>query len=230
MSRLCERPGCSAPASVAYGFDTTAAVVWLERLTAENVDTNRVGALCRRHADSLTAPRHWWLDDRRISVPQLFAVEPAAEHATGEAADVTPPAGRSRRPASAPESAPAAPTETADDPGPPAAPAALRRRRAQDLTGELPLFDVPGPAGAASDQAATSAPEPPAPPHAPSGDDAPDAGAVPPAPTPRSSGFDETVALPWTPAFDPGDDLDGVLSARSPLLSRAFGVVRGPDR
>jgi hypothetical protein len=27
---------------------------------------------------------------------------------------------------------------------------------------------------------------------------------------------------PWTPSFDEADDLDGLLSARSPLLSRAF--------
>jgi hypothetical protein len=27
---------------------------------------------------------------------------------------------------------------------------------------------------------------------------------------------------PWTPAFDEADDLDGLLSARGPLLSRAF--------
>ena len=32
---------------------------------------------------------------------------------------------------------------------------------------------------------------------------------------------------PWTPTFDPGDDLDGLLSASSPLLARAF---RGADR
>jgi hypothetical protein len=31
----------------------------------------------------------------------------------------------------------------------------------------------------------------------------------------------------WTPSFDDGDDLDGLLSATSPLLSRAF---RGTDR
>ena len=38
---------------------------------------------------------------------------------------------------------------------------------------------------------------------------------------------DATVAIPWLPTFDEGDDLDGVLSARSPLLARAF---RGTDR
>jgi hypothetical protein len=34
-------------------------------------------------------------------------------------------------------------------------------------------------------------------------------------------------AEPWTPAFDVDSDLDGLLAARSPLLSRAF---RGTDR
>lgn len=32
---------------------------------------------------------------------------------------------------------------------------------------------------------------------------------------------------PWTPTFDSSDDLGGLLSARSPLLARAF---RGDDR
>jgi hypothetical protein len=31
-----------------------------------------------------------------------------------------------------------------------------------------------------------------------------------------------TEPEPWTPNFDEADDLDGLLSARSPLLSRAF--------
>ena len=30
-------------------------------------------------------------------------------------------------------------------------------------------------------------------------------------------------AAPWQPVFDQTDDLDGLLAARSPLLSRAFG-------
>jgi hypothetical protein len=34
---------------------------------------------------------------------------------------------------------------------------------------------------------------------------------------------------PWTPAFDEADDLDGLLTARSPLLSRAFRTADRPD-
>ncbi len=33
---------------------------------------------------------------------------------------------------------------------------------------------------------------------------------------------------PWTPDFDEADDLDGLLSARSPLLSRAFRTADRP--
>ncbi len=33
---------------------------------------------------------------------------------------------------------------------------------------------------------------------------------------------------PWTPTFDEADDLDGLLSARSPLLSRAFRIADRP--
>lgn len=34
---------------------------------------------------------------------------------------------------------------------------------------------------------------------------------------------------PWTPSFDEADDLDGLLSARSPLLSRAFRTADRVD-
>jgi len=37
---------------------------------------------------------------------------------------------------------------------------------------------------------------------------------------------DGTGGLPWTPVFVVGDDLDGLLNATSPLLSRAFGRVK----
>ncbi len=49
-------------------------------------------------------------------------------------------------------------------------------------------------------------------------------------------GHDDAVAEPadepaaaWKPAFDDADDLDGLLSARSPLLSRAFRTTDRAD-
>ena len=81
MARRCDRPACSEPAAVAYGFDAAGRQVWLDRLLDE--DRARSGALCLRHAQRLTAPRGWWLDDRRVEVPELFRdgeapVEPPA--------------------------------------------------------------------------------------------------------------------------------------------------------
>jgi hypothetical protein len=70
MPRLCERPACSTPAEVAYGFDAASLVVWLDRFDA--TQGSRAGALCRRHADAMVVPLGWMLDDRRDPVPRLF--------------------------------------------------------------------------------------------------------------------------------------------------------------
>jgi hypothetical protein len=54
-------------------------------------------------------------------------------------------------------------------------------------------------------------------------------------PEPSSSAAGDDMASdgaetgPWTPAFDEADDLDGLLSARSPLLSRAFRTADRRD-
>jgi hypothetical protein len=48
--------------------------------------------------------------------------------------------------------------------------------------------------------------------------------AVPERATPASSG-----ELPWKPVFDQSDDLGGLLTAESPLLSRAFGRRQRPS-
>jgi len=146
MGRLCERPGCSEPASVAYGMRAEDLVFWLDVLREGSAAP---GVLCRRHADSMVVPRHWTLDDLRD--PDLRLFRPPA---------LLPP------------------------------PAPVPRRRSQ-------------PAGSASEQLlllTDVAPE------SPDGERPDDADA----------------AVPWTPTFDEHDDLDGLLSARSPLLARAF--------
>ena len=71
MPRLCERPGCSVPADVAYGFDADTLVVWLDRFELDQ--GVRAGVLCRRHADAMVVPLGWMLDDRREPVPRLFS-------------------------------------------------------------------------------------------------------------------------------------------------------------
>jgi hypothetical protein len=70
VNRLCERPGCSAPADVAYGFDAERLSMWLDALVT--VPTMRHGVLCRRHADAMIVPLGWMLDDRREPTLRLF--------------------------------------------------------------------------------------------------------------------------------------------------------------
>jgi hypothetical protein len=87
MARLCERPGCSTPADVAYGFDAEALSVWLDGFHA--AQGARSGVLCRRHADAMVVPLGWMLDDRREPVPRLF-------RSPAEVVDATPVRRRSR--------------------------------------------------------------------------------------------------------------------------------------
>ncbi len=116
MERLCERPGCSEPASVAYGMRPEDLVFWLDRL--DNPAHHDGGVLCRRHADSMVVPRSWTLDDLRD--PDLHLFRPPH-------ADRTPR--RMRRPASPALAGGSVEVEQlalgVDDPAPSAAPAAI---------------------------------------------------------------------------------------------------------
>lgn len=78
-----------------------------------------------------------------------------------------------------------------------------RQRLTDDDTGQLRLV-VPD--GLADDQPVNSQPTPTN---------------KPTADTPTTD--KPTTGEPWQPVFDQADDLDGLLAARSPLLSRAFG-------
>ena len=164
MAHQCERPACAEPAAVAYGFDPSRGVAWLEAFVATDPHHGR---LCRRHAETMVVPQGWWLEDRR-SADQLFA-SPGAD-GTSERPRRN---GRSRRPA-----------VVIDLPLPPPAPVGGAAVDAVDAVAEVDGASLP-----------------------------------PPLPL---------VAVPaWTPTFVADDDLGGVLNATSPLLSRAFGRVKG---
>jgi hypothetical protein len=62
VRRHCARPGCSAPATATFTFDTRDLTVWLDT-PAEG--TARAGELCERHVRVLTPPKGWHLEDRR---------------------------------------------------------------------------------------------------------------------------------------------------------------------
>ncbi|MEC6987828.1 MAG: DUF3499 family protein, partial [Actinomycetota bacterium] len=70
----CDRPGCPQPMALSYGFDPVGAVVWLDVPS----DSSSAG-LCLQHAERLTAPRGWTIDDRRDPTLRLFRPGPVGD-------------------------------------------------------------------------------------------------------------------------------------------------------
>ncbi|HZT65580.1 MAG TPA: DUF3499 family protein [Acidimicrobiales bacterium] len=73
-SHLCVRPDCSEPAEAVFRYDYAERTVWLELLSAD-LDAGEWG-LCGSHADRLTVPTGWSLEDHRPLT--LLPVEPPA--------------------------------------------------------------------------------------------------------------------------------------------------------
>ncbi|WP_040495972.1 hypothetical protein [Ilumatobacter nonamiensis] len=167
MAKLCERPGCSENAALAYGMRTEDLVFWLDELR-DSTD-HAGGVLCQRHGDSMIVPRGWTLDDLRDPDLHLFRPPTVAE---------LPRPATSRR---------------------------TRGVGAGDDTQQLELGGLGVAEQPAVDTTATTI-------TAAGESDATD---------------DVDTPEQWSPRFDAADDLDGLLSASSPLLSRAF---RGADR
>ena len=146
MGKLCERPGCSDVAAMAYGFDVDRLLVWLAVRDPDG-DPLRAGSLCKRHADAMVVPRGWTLDDRREAEPRLFRPPPDEAPA--------PPAKRPRRKrapkAPAAESPAAEPSPTLTAPPPADAPATaapiaaievpIEARTVAEVTGEASQDD-----------------------------------------------------------------------------------------
>ncbi len=62
-ARQCSRTGCSDPAAVTLTYDYGQSQVWIDRLTPDR-DPHHYD-MCDRHAERLSVPRGWHLDDRR---------------------------------------------------------------------------------------------------------------------------------------------------------------------
>jgi hypothetical protein len=67
MTRSCARPGCSRPATATLSYDYAKRAAWTERLTVEPHPMTH--DLCDAHADALSVPRGWRLEDRRTVAP-----------------------------------------------------------------------------------------------------------------------------------------------------------------
>jgi hypothetical protein len=64
-NRQCTRTGCSERAEVTLTYDYGQSRAWLEALSAER-DPHTYD-MCARHAERLSVPSGWHLDDRRPS-------------------------------------------------------------------------------------------------------------------------------------------------------------------
>jgi len=207
MSRRCERPGCSAAATVAYGFAAARQLAWLADL---GDDRNSAGALCEAHAAAMVLPRGWWLDDRRTDEPTLFR---------------------------APEHRPVAPVRHHHHSGDDSRRRRGEARRPHEMViGEQLALDeavVPPPADEVlpagderepidADGGASGSREGTDDGDGEGADDRP-LGVVVELASVRPA---EAAAEPWSPSFDVSDDLGGLLDASTPLLARAFGRGR----
>ncbi len=124
VRRTCERPGCSDPVAVVYGYgnDGSDLQIWLDSWSVERLESTlpdgAKGVVCERHGLLLSAPRGWDLVDRRETVPRLFVPRPVLVHSRPVAESPTSDSLES-------DSSPMGP---AVDPS-----AARRRRRVADL-------------------------------------------------------------------------------------------------
>lgn len=72
MARRCGRQGCREYATAAFNVDPRRQIVFVEHFSGD--DSIGLSILCRRHADALSVPRGWSVDDRREAKPRLFTV------------------------------------------------------------------------------------------------------------------------------------------------------------
>ena len=67
MTRQCAKPGCSTTADATLTYDYGNRSAWIERLSDEPHPMTH--DLCEGHAEGLSVPRGWRLEDRRIVEP-----------------------------------------------------------------------------------------------------------------------------------------------------------------
>lgn len=82
MTRQCARPGCSQSAVATLAYDYRSQAAWLDRLAPEAHPMTH--DLCDRHAERLSVPNGWRLEDRRMVAPLPTASASAASATTDE--------------------------------------------------------------------------------------------------------------------------------------------------
>lgn len=74
--RVCDRPGCAAPAAARLVIDVRNLVVSVDRKLTE---VGGAAVLCARHSERIVPPRGWTIDDQRVLTPRLFPVDRPAD-------------------------------------------------------------------------------------------------------------------------------------------------------
>ena len=169
---------------------------WIAPMAGTPHDDQNV--LCLRHADAMSVPRGWTLDDRREEVPRLFTPRRPRETTA------------TRRPVRQPR-----PTRSKRAPRPEPV-----EQLVIDGTGEIERPTLPPDITAVEPVVPVEPAEPVPEPEV----RAPLEVAEPV----TDEATDMPEAEPWRPSFDEDNNLDGLLEVSSPLLARAFrGRPRG---
>ena len=72
MTRLCDRPGCGDGVEATLAYEYSSRTVWLD--DAAPAAHPATYDLCRRHAENLSAPMGWRVQDRRTGVQAVLHV------------------------------------------------------------------------------------------------------------------------------------------------------------
>ena len=96
MTKSCERPGCSQPGVVACTFERSTLTVVLTHFVGE-LNDGSYNVMCTKHADILTVPRGWTIDDRREDPPRLFSAPEKKPVSKDKAKDQTSSIARRRK-------------------------------------------------------------------------------------------------------------------------------------
>ena len=196
MAKSCERPGCSEPGVVACTFDRASLTVVLTHFIGE-LNDGSYNVMCTRHADILTVPKGWTIDDRREDPPRLFAAPGKKPNKSEKSKDATSSIARRRKSRTAPSpklfDQIALVTQLETSPGTAEHVSVREEPLVDDRVEEVEETLEPV---ATTDEIAPVVEE--------------------------SVDADATKA--WKPQFDRTDDLGGVLRPKGKLLSRAFGL------
>lgn len=205
MRRTCEKPGCGQPTAVVYGLEDGrdgSKVLWIEAVRPGAPDRDGAqGTRCVRHAETITAPVGWVVDDRRESVPRLFKPQSDRTQPDRNRPDLR-----------------VVPTKSVPK---------SRRERVGDLPRPKLFGDVVEPVATAAhvepivEPVVVSAPVEPAvePVHEVTNETDPPERLDE---ADQSGGVERDDSKSWVPFFDPDDDLDGMLNATGSMLRDAF--------